>query len=187
MMKMKKLATAPTKDWRSLFDGTPDDIRAQWIRYDDPNGSGKQSGEYWLAKFIGNKDRGYSFRRNNPRVLRISEAYLIVAEAGLECNEAAKAKQRFNEIRITRDPSASELTPTLELVQTERRKEFIGEGHRFFDVLRRGGTITRDDSDPKEVSGITSITWDDYRCVLPISHTERVLYQELQQNPGYKE
>ena len=177
----------PTKDWRSLFDATPDDIRAQWIRYDDPNGSGKQSGEYWLAKFIGNKDRGYSFRRNNPRVLRISEAYLIVAEAGLECNEAAKAKQRFNEIRITRDPSASELTPTLELVQTERRKEFIGEGHRFFDVLRRGGTITRDDSDPKEVSGITSITWDDYRCVLPISHTERVLYQELQQNPGYKE
>lgn len=177
----------PTRSWRNLFAATPNDIRAQLIQYDDPNGSGKKTGEYWLAKFIGNKDRGYSFRRNNPRILRISEAYLISAEAGLECGQAVQASKRLNEIRVKRDPSAADVTATLDLVQIERRKEFIGEGHRFFDVLRRGGTITRDDTDPHEVSGITSIDWNDYRCVLPISHTERVLYQELQQNPGYKE
>ena len=36
----------------------------------------------------------------------------------------------------------------------ERQKEFIGEGHRFFDIIRRGGTITRDiAADPRDYAG----------------------------------
>ncbi|HPK30211.1 MAG TPA: RagB/SusD family nutrient uptake outer membrane protein, partial [Bacteroidales bacterium] len=64
-------------------------------------------------------------------------------------------------------------------------------GHRFFDVMRRGGTITRDPNDPHEYavgSGYKqSFSWDYEKIVLPISHTERLLYPELQQNPGYKD
>ncbi|HPH53132.1 MAG: RagB/SusD family nutrient uptake outer membrane protein [Bacteroidales bacterium] len=181
----------PTRKWRNLFKDTPNDVRGQMIAFDDPVTGARQSGDYWLRKFIGNKDRVYTFRRNNPRVMRITEAYLIAAEAALETNKASDANNYLNRIRKRADPTASNVTATLDLIQLERQKEFIGEGHRFFDVMRRGGTITRDPSDPHEYavgSGYKqSFSWDYEKVVLPISHTERLLYPELQQNPGYKD
>ncbi len=179
----------PTKKWRSLFDDTPNDVRAQWIG--DPYSAAK-TGEYWLKKFPGNADRGYTFRRNNIHAMRITEAYLIAAEAGLESGNASAASNYLNLIRKRADPTATNVTATLDLIQTERQKEFIGEGHRFFDVMRRGGTVTRDmtidEHDYAGGSGYkTSFSWDYSRVVLPISNDERVLYPELQQNPGYKE
>ena len=161
------------------------------IAYDDPETGMKKTGEYWLKKFIGNQDRGYTFRRNNPRVLRITEAYLIAAEAGMETN-APDAASFLNIIRKRADPTAQDIPVTLDAIQTERQKEFIGEGHRFFDVMRRGGTITRDMSiDEHDYAGTSayksSFSWDYYKVVLPIAKSERSIYPELQQNPGYKE
>ena len=77
------------------------------------------------------------------------------------------------------------------MVQTERQKEFIGEGHRFFDVMRRGGTITRNmATDEHDYAGSSqykaSFSWDYEKVVLPISNNERISYPELQQNPDYK-
>lgn len=181
----------PTKRWRDLFTDTPNDVRAQMIAYDDPTDGAKKTGEYWLKKYIGNKDKGYTFRRNNPRVMRITEAYLIAAEAGLEIG-AADASEYLNAVRKRADPTATDVVATLDLIQTERQKEFIGEGHRFYDVMRRGGTITRNQADdPHDYAGgtgyQTSFSWDYYKVVLPISHEERMIYPELIQNPGYKD
>ena len=54
--------------------------------------------------------------------------------------------------------------------------------------MRRGGTIVRDlNYDPRDFAGPQEITWNDYRVVLPISSSERTIYPELQQNPGYKD
>ena len=169
----------PTKKWVSLFENTPNDIRGKMIAYDDPTTGAKGTGELWLRKFIGNKDLGYTFRRNNPRVMRITEAYLIAAEAGLEINNP-KASDYLNIIRKRADPTATDIVATLELIQTERQKEFIGEGHRFFDILRRGGIISREENN-------YTFSWDYDKIALPISRTERISYTELQQNPGYKE
>lgn len=181
----------PTKKWRDLFNETPNDVRAQMIAYDDPETGAKKTGEYWLKKFIGNKDQGYTFRRNNPRVMRITEAYLIAAEAGLEVG-ASDASDYLNIVRKRADPTAADVTATLALIQLERQKEFIGEGHRFYDVMRRGGTITRDlSADPHDYAGgsgyKTSFSWDYFKVALPISHEQRMIYPELQQNPGYKD
>ena len=180
----------PTKKWRELFTNTPNDVRAQFIAYDDPETGVKRTGEYWLKKFVGNKDLGYTFRRNNPKVMRITEAYLIAAEAGLECG-AADASDYLNAVRRRADATCVDVTATLNLVQTERQKEFIGEGHRFFDVMRRGGTITRDlVSDPHDFAGTDnykkSFSWDYYKVALPISKTELISYEVLQQTEGYK-
>jgi len=162
------------------------------IAYDDPTTGVKKTGEYWLKKFVGNKDRGYTFRRNNPHVMRISEAYLIAAEAALETGKAGEASNYLNIIRKRADPDASNVTATLDLIQTERQKEFIGEGHRFFDIMRRGGTITRNMLvDEHDYAGTSqykaSFSWDYDKIVLPISSNERTIYPQLQQNPGYKE
>lgn len=182
----------PTLKWRSLFKDTPNDVRAKFIAYDDPTTGVKKTGKYWLKKFIGNKDRGFTFRRNNPRILRMSEAYLIAAEAGLEIGNKVMANTYLNAVRKRADLTATDVVATLDLIQTERQKEFIGEGHRFFDIMRRGGTITRDmTKDPSDYAGTSSyqasFDWSYFKVVLPISHSERLTYTNLQQNPGYKE
>jgi len=181
----------PTLKWRNLFKETPNDIRAQWIQYDDPTTGKKKTGEYWLNKFIGNKSQGYTFRRNNPRVMRITEAYLIAAEGALESGNQGDANKYLNAVRKRADNTASDVVATLDLIQLERQKEFIGEGHRFFDVMRRGGQFVRDASDPHEFGAkaqyINSLAVGATQVVLPISSTERLRYPELQQNPGYKD
>ena len=179
----------PSKAWKDLFADTPNDVRAQMIAYDDPETGAIKSGEYWLKKFIGNKDLGYTFRRNNPRVFRITDAYLMAAEAALElAGKQDIANEYLNAVVKRADPTAADVVATLDRIQIERQKEFIGEGHRFFDVLRRGGKIVKDASlDDRDFAGNTrqEIDWNDHRVVLPISHNEIMLYPELQQNPGY--
>ena len=179
----------PSKAWKDLFADTPNDVRAQMIAYDDPETGAIKSGEYWLKKFIGNKDLGYTFRRNNPRIFRITDAYLMAAEAALElAGKQDVANEYLNAVVKRADPTAADVVATLDRIQIERQKEFIGEGHRFFDVLRRGGKIVKDASlDDRDFAGNTrqEIDWNDYRVVLPISHNEIMLYPELQQNPGY--
>ena len=94
-------------------------------------------------------------------------------------------------MRKRADETATDVTATKELIQIERQKEFIGEGHRFFDVLRTGGTLTTDSNDPHEFRSGTAylhtMKAGDTKAVLPISSDERVSYPELQQNPGYKD
>ena len=179
----------PSKAWKDLFADTPNDVRAQMIAYDDPETGAIKSGEYWLKKFIGNKDLGYTFRRNNPRVFRITDAYLMAAEAALElAGKQSVADEYLNAVVKRADPTAETVVATLERIQIERQKEFIGEGHRFFDVLRRGGKIVKDATlDDRDFAGTKrqEIDWNDYRVVLPISHNEIMLYPELEQNPGY--
>lgn len=181
----------PTLKWRNLFNDTPNDIRAQMIQYDDPTTGAKKTGEYWLKKFIGNRDKGYTFRRNNPRALRITEAYLIAAEAGLESGKSDAADYLYA-VRHRCDPTATKVAATLDLIQIERQKEFIGEGHRFFDVMRRGGSFVRDmNVDPHDFGGGSayqnSLKPGDSKVVLPISSDERVTCPNIQQNPGYKD
>jgi len=182
----------PTLKWRNLFTLTPNDVRGQMIQYDDPETGAKKTGEYWLRKFIGNKDQGYTFRRNNPRVMRITEAYLIAAEAALETGKTAEASNYLNAVRQRADATATAVTATRDLIQTERQKEFIGEGHRFFDVMRTGGSFTSDlSADPHDYRGGAAYTHTlkpgDTKAVMPISSDARVSYPELQQNPGYKD
>ena len=178
----------PTKKWRELFKDTPNDVRAQMIKYHDPK-TGVVAGQefYWLRKFVGNEG-GTTFRQNNPRLFRITDAYLMAAEAALHNGNQAVANKYLNAVRKRADLTAQDVTATQELIQIERQKEFIGEGHRFFDVMRTNGTIVRDQSiDEHDYAGATrqEITWNDHRIVLPISDTERSIYPELQQNPGY--
>lgn len=180
-----------TQKWVSLFGDleTSTDVRAQMIKDNDPEVSMVKEEFKWLRKFIGNKaHERLTFRQNNPRVFRITDAYLMAAEAALHISNQAKADEYLNAVRQRADLNAEAVTATLDLVMLERHKEFIGEGHRFFDVMRTGGTIVRDmsvderdyDGDPKRV-----IDWNTYTIVLPIAENEFSVHSELVQNPGY--
>lgn len=126
----------------------------------------------------------------NIKVIRLSEIYLIAAEAALYTDKAIAANY-LNAVR-KRSPNlalATASTITLDMILDERSKELFGEGHRFFDMIRLNKTITFND----DFGGITvahrekSINKDFFKTLLPISQTEINANPEIakQQNPGY--
>lgn len=176
----------PTVSWINLIQSDPNDIRAQFVRTDSQYDATKA----WFNKFPGNG--GVNFRYNNPKLLRLSEAYLIAAEGALKGNAGAGVASGYlNTIRKRANPNVADVVATDDLIQIERRKEFIGEGHRFFDQMRLGKPITRLDGDGHNFAQSAgcpgTVDWSYFKVVLPISHTQRKFYPQLQQNPGYTE
>lgn len=126
----------------------------------------------------------------NIKVIRLSEIYLIAAEAALP-TDAPKAATYLNAIR-KRSPNllpATGLTVTLDMILDERSKELFGEGQRFFDMIRLNKSITFND----DIIGISvptrpkTIDRTFFKTLLPISQTEINANPALggQQNTGY--
>lgn len=126
--------------------------------------------------------------RDNIKVIRLAEVYLVAAEASLPGNENA-ARNYLNALAITRDPDFggynSSGNQLLEDIITERRKELAFEGDRFYDLNRLKQTITRK-SDPAAIPGPLSISYDNYHRVAPIPLSETQANPNIQQNPGYQ-
>lgn len=139
----------------------------------------------YLLKYV-SPDYKYS----NIPVLRLSEAYLIAAEAAAKLSDSENAAKYLNAIVSRANPakSVAEADATLDRVLIERRKELVGEGHRFFDAMRNNQTIKR--SGKSHVSSnLTPETkeynWDFYKIVMPIPSGEINTNKNLTQNPGY--
>src|SRR5690606_9293512 len=120
----------------------------------------------------------------NIKVIRLSEIYLIAAEAALPTDRELAATY-LNEIRKRSPtlPAATAGTMSLQMILDERSKELFAEGHRFFDLIRLDQSITFND----EFGGITvphrekTIDRSFYKTVLPISQ------DEINANPGIGE
>ena len=77
--------------------------------------------------------------RDNPKVMRISEVYLVAAEASARLGDEAGALLYLNTLMAQRDPSlvyASSGDQLLTDIVTERRKELAFEGDRLYDLNR---------------------------------------------------
>ncbi|MCY1525297.1 SusD family protein [compost metagenome] len=126
----------------------------------------------------------------NIKVIRLSEVYLIAAEAALS-SDPGKAVNYLNAIR-KRSPNlapATTATISLDMILDERSKELYGEGQRFFDMMRSNKTVTFND----EVGGLSvphrpkTIDRTFNKTILPISQAEINANPGIkaQQNPGY--
>jgi hypothetical protein len=130
----------------------------------------------------------YSFTRkfqNNAGYVafRLSEMYLIRAEAAYETNRADIAMADINIIRAR--ANAALLTSTVNLKENillERRKELCFEGHLFFDLARNHKNISRNDGC---ISTSCSVTYPSLKFVLPIPTFNTNLNPNLQQNDSY--
>jgi tetratricopeptide (TPR) repeat protein len=131
----------------------------------------------------------------NVKVIRLSEVYLVAAEAAisLPVPDRTKAASYLNEIR-KRSPGlapADETTVTLDMIIDEKSKELFAEGQRFFDMIRLNRTIEFNDEFifPAVVIIHREKTIDRnfYKIVLPISQTEIDANPAIasQQNDGY--
>lgn len=167
----------PSDDFKTLLKADSKDVRLALL-----------GGKYYL-KYQGNSS-DEDWRAADVPIIRLSEVYLIAAEAAVKEQENEKALTYINEIvkRANPDNSVSG-TVTIDQVLTERRKELMGEGHRLFDAMRNGITIKRDGK--SHLSALTAETktynWDYYKIVLPIPKRELEANENMrdQQNPGY--
>lgn len=130
----------------------------------------------WLAKYRpfteNNADAGFDANlnyNNNYRFYRVAEAYLNAAELLLETGgDANLAKDYVNKIR--RRAGIAELgAVTLDDVINERRLEFVGEGKRYFDLVRTGkaATVLVPDS-----YGYRTNSWAESKKYIPIAQAE---------------
>lgn len=145
-----------------------------------------QDTHLWLAKYRpfteNNADAGFDNNlnyNNNLRVYRVAEAYLNAAELLLETGgDANLAKDYVNKIR--RRAGIAELgAVTLDDVINERRLEFVGEGKRYFDLVRTGkaATVLVPDS-----YGYRTNSWTESKKYIPIAQAELDCDPALVQN-----
>lgn len=131
----------------------------------------------------------------NVKVVRLSEMYLLAAEAALRLPtpDRVKAANYLNQIR-KRSPAlipADETTVTLDMIIDEKSKEFFAEGLRYFDMLRLNRTIEFNDEFISPAVVIThrtkTIDRTFFKTILPISQEEMDANPAIkpQQNPGY--
>lgn len=128
-----------------------------------------------------------SYTSNTP-VFRLSELYLIAAEAAIKEADPVNATLYLNKIVERADPTATvaEADIDLDRILLERRKEFVSEGHRFFDLTRNKLNIDRPRLTKRQSSSVPKfIDWNYYKIVYPIPISERNANPNLIQNPDY--
>lgn len=179
-----------TSSFYELMQEDPDDVRNQAYTVVP------KTKRAYIAKY--QPQSGKAVEDSNIPVLRLSELYLIAAEAAVKLNNNDKAVKYLDAIvsRANPEKTVQGKTVTLDDVLLERRKELFGEGHRFFDALRNHQTIVRKESTKefpeiaetshlKMVDESVSFDWNYYRVVLPIPKAEMNSNPNMQQNPTY--
>ncbi len=125
------------------------------------------------------------FNDDNLQVLRLSEMYLIKAEAHAQLGENTDAQMALDAIIQRADPMAGTSTETgqdlIDKILLERRKELAFEGFRLFDLTRYALTYNkfRQDAAPTEVVA------PENRTILPVPIDEMNANPNMVQNPGY--
>jgi len=126
---------------------------------------------------------------NNLRIFRFSEALLNAAELlvmeGVAPVADVTAQSCLDKVRNRAhvDP----VPATADNIKLERRREFVGEGMRFWDLVRWGDAQILTENLP-EYSSVR--TWDEHCKLLPIPESEIQKTEgeyKLVQNDGYNQ
>ncbi|MEQ2514343.1 RagB/SusD family nutrient uptake outer membrane protein [Barnesiella intestinihominis] len=164
-----------SNDLIDLYDAT--DVRLTGLT----KTNSKYPGYRWSTKYPG---KGGLLAYNNVPVLRISEMYLIRSEAiyrGATVS-GVTAIDDLNRVATNRNAEAY-ATVTLDNLFEESRKEFLFEGHIFFDMKRLQKSLVRTDYDLDPL--MKNIDFPSYRWALPIPENDILNNDNIDQNPGY--
>ena len=178
----------------SLYDAhDPADIRLYVNINFSNNNSGPSDPDnniHLINKYPGNASPFLS----DVKVMRVSEMYLIKAEAQVTANNLAGAAATLKQLRDARFAANTALdsyatqTEAYEAVFNERRLELAFEGHRYLDIRRfktRLNTGINRDARDCASGGNCVMLPSDHRLTLPIPQVEINANPSIVQNPGY--
>ena len=151
----------------------PEDIRSKVIKEQEVDGVAGT--HFFPAKYPG-RDGIYV---NNPKIIRLSEVYLIAAEAELKANNNGTAAAEYiNAIEENRVNGYEDVaTVTLDDVLFEYKKELFAENQIAFAYWRNNKSVTNQVN--KEIGS------KDDKAIWPIPQREIDYDPSLVQNPGY--
>jgi len=163
---------------------TVTDVRSQLLIYGFTKGG---SNAYLVNKYPNAENTD----RDNPKVIRLAEVYLIAAESAARLGDNTDALVFVNDLATLRDPSFAGYTdvgPALiaDIIQ-ERRKELAFEGDRLYDMQRCGLDINRGTNDGAAAGDGLGIPFPSDVRIAPIPEQEILRNPTIasQQNPGY--
>lgn len=176
---------APAFKLIAAFDKVNDIRYPAYIKF-DPTRTGNKS-QYLVNKTIGGAP-ATAPGLTDIKLFRTGEMYLIKAEA--EAETTGDAAGDLNALRSSRITGYVNSTfadkPTLiTAILDERYKELAFEGHRFFDLKRRGLPIQRLAADAVNVSGAVTLLPTQAQYALPIPALEISVNKNTVQNPLY--
>lgn len=132
---------------------------------------------YFLRKYLPriNGNKGYTGDadmnyNNNVRIYRYSETLLNAAELSLDASSGGNSADAKTYLDLVRTRAGlSSVVPTVDNILNERHKEFVGEGKRYWDLVRSGKAAT------VLVAGSTltrTVGWTESKKYLPIPQSE---------------
>lgn len=170
---------ATSNDLLSLYEAA--DVRADLFQ--EP---ADYPGAFWTLKYPGRMGKVPRREYNTP-VLRLSEMYLIRAEAVLN-GASGNALADYNELRTHRGLAAAG-TVSLQDIYDERRRELCFEGNELFDLARTKRSLVRTDYDGIENKNIAYIVGgtllENKLWAMPIPQAEIDANDNMDQNQGY--
>lgn len=182
------LAQFPTQFLIDKYDD--DDYRLGWYRpcadaqrvplTQPTNCADVNSGGFSIVKFNGAKGQAV----DDLPFMRLSEMYLILAEASYKSGNQGAAVAALETLRNARNAGvvpASAIANTTafeDFILDERMRELAVEGHRFFDLKRLGRDI-------RNPNGSIKMFADSYRILPQIGINLRNVNPQLVENPGY--
>ena len=167
-------ALAVSQQAQQLYE--PGDVRASLIETDAPLGVDMYFLNDKFSDLEGN---------SNIKVIRYEEVMLNAIEALLHNGDDDTALTYYNELREQRGlPEATSLS--LDELKKERVRELLGEGFRYWDLLRWGDTVPQGNIDGS-FSPSNNKTVPNRLFAFPIPQIERMSPNSkgVQQNEGY--
>ncbi len=147
-----------------------------------------EAGEYIVGKYLGTETYP---GLNHIKLLRLSEQYLIRAEAYAQNNQLQKAAEDYNTLRQNRITDYegevfNSKNVALTQILAERRLELAYEGHRWFDLRRYELGISRPDEDVVLIPSYQQLDASDARFkYFPIPQSEIFANDNMVQNDGF--
>lgn len=122
--------------------------------------------------------------QDNPGtlVMRLSEVYLIAAEAAARSQQNVNALFYLNSIRNRAGLNDANGVNLLEEIFMERRRELCFEGNLLYDIARFGKNITRNLGC---ISQVCNLNFPNPRFILPLPLSTIIINENMQQNETY--
>lgn len=136
------------------------------------NGGLWQSTGYMLHKYMARVNYNHGYKAsdtmnygNNKRVYRYSETLLNAAELA-----GAAGNKYIDLLRSTRHSDGTGYT--IDDILAERRKEFVGEGKRYWDLIRTGKAAEVLTAANRRFDGSNPVDWSENKKYWPIPQAE---------------
>ena len=201
-----QIRTAPKAMSTKLYNAFPDtDVRKQLVDpkgnhfpwFSETNSKGvvvrkAPYGAYSAYAYTSEKFMTADYSKSNTDVpfMRVSEMYLIEAEAKYMSGDEAGSKTVLTELVKARDTSFTSFTTTgpayLNQILLNRRLELWGEGFRFFDLKRRAEALDRTGANfvAAVINNVFKVEANDKRWTYLIPRAEINANPLCEQNPS---